>query len=184
MKIEAVSQQDNDDAAGRAEAGAGRRWRRPRPRSSAARINLAYTRVTSPIAGRIGRSPVTAGALVTANQADALATVQQLDPIYVDITQSSAELLRLKRDLESGKLQRSRATTPCRCSWCSKTAATYAPEGKLEFSEVTVDPSTGSVTLRAVFPNPEGRTAARHVRARAADAGHAGRSAFLVPQRR
>ena len=105
VKIKAVSKQANDDAAAalkqvQADVGLAK------AALDKARIDLGFTRVTSPIAGRIGRSAVTAGALVTANQAAALATVQQLDPIYVDVTQSSAELLRLRRDLASGRLQR------------------------------------------------------------------------------
>ncbi|MFZ5536488.1 MAG: efflux RND transporter periplasmic adaptor subunit [Pseudomonadota bacterium] len=120
-----------------------------------ARIDLDYTRLTAPIGGRIGRSMVTPGALVTANQAEALATVQQLDPIYVDLTQSSADLLRLKREFEAGRLQRgSEGVVPVRL--VLEDGSEYGPEGRLAFSEVTVDQGTGSVTLRAVFPNPEG----------------------------
>jgi len=120
-----------------------------------ARIDLDYTRLTAPIGGRIGRSMVTPGALVTANQAEALATVQQLDPIHVDLTQSSADLLRLKREFEAGRLQRgSEGVVPVRL--VLEDGSEYGPEGRLAFSEVTVDQGTGSVTLRAVFPNPEG----------------------------
>jgi membrane fusion protein (multidrug efflux system) len=119
-----------------------------------ARIDLDFTQVKSPIAGRIGRSTVTPGALVTANQAEALATVQQLDPIYVDLTQSSADLLRLKRDLAAGILQRDADdTVPVKL--LLEDGSEYAAEGKLAFSEVSVDQTTGSVTLRAVFPNPQ-----------------------------
>ena len=135
-------------------------------------IDLEFTRVSAPISGRIGRSTVTAGALVTANQATALATIQQLDPIYVDLTQSSTELLRLRRDLEAGRLQRLRdATVPVRL--VLEDGSVYSGEGKLAFSEVSVDPGTGSVTLRAVFPEPARRAAAGDVRARAADPGRA-----------
>ena len=120
-----------------------------------ARIDLDYTRVDAPISGRIGRSSVTPGALVTANQTAALATVQQLDPIYVDLTQSSADMLRLKRQLESGQLKRvGGQTVPVRL--VLEDGSQYAVEGKLAFSEGSVDTGTGSVTLRAVFPNPKG----------------------------
>jgi membrane fusion protein (multidrug efflux system) len=118
-----------------------------------ARINLGYTRVTSPISGRIGRSAVTPGALVTASQGTALSTVQQLDPIYVDVTQSSAELLRLKRDLAEGRL-RSAGENQAVVKLLLEDGTPYSREGRLEFSDVTVDQSTGAITLRAVFPNP------------------------------
>lgn len=115
-----------------------------------ANINLRYTHVAAPISGRIGRSSVTAGALVTASQATALTTVQQLDPIYVDLTQSSEELLRLQRELAQGQLRQGSAKVALRLA----DGSTYAQAGTLQFSEVTVDPGTGNVTLRALFPNP------------------------------
>lgn len=115
-----------------------------------ARINLAYTQVRAPIAGRIGISSVTPGALVTASQSDALATIRALDPIYVDLTQSSAQLLKLRR--QQAALQRG-AVTPVAIKLEDGTP--YAHAGKLELTEVAVDEATGSVTLRAVFPNPE-----------------------------
>ena len=118
-----------------------------------ARINLAYTRVLSPISGRIGKSTVTQGALVTANQPTALATVQQLDPINVDITQSSSEMMRMKRALAAGSLK-SAGAEQTKVSLLLEDGSTYPLEGKLAFSEATVDPGTSSVTLRAVFPNP------------------------------
>ncbi|MBL8444877.1 MAG: efflux RND transporter periplasmic adaptor subunit, partial [Zoogloeaceae bacterium] len=120
-----------------------------------ARIDLEFTRLASPIAGRIGRSTVTAGALVTANQAQALATVQQLNPIYVDLTQSSAELLRLRSALAAGRLQQA-SMVEMPVSLVLEDGTEYTQPGKLAFSEVSVDPATGSVTLRAVFPNPDG----------------------------
>lgn len=120
----------------------------------AAQIDLDRTRVSAPIAGRIGRSAVTPGALVTANQAAAMATLQQLDPIYVDVTQTSAELLRLQRDLAEGRLQRD-AAGQARVKLLLEDGSTYALEGKLQFSELQVDPASGSVTLRAQFPNPK-----------------------------
>ena len=120
-----------------------------------ARINLAYTTVTAPISGRIGVSAVTAGALVTANQQAALATIQQLNPIYVDVTQSSTELLRLRRALASGKLKKPTADS-ARVALLLEDGTAYLHEGTLQFSDVTVDPATGAVTLRALFPNPQG----------------------------
>lgn len=153
-KIEAVSRQANDEAIAalkQAEAEVAS----ARAAVDKARIDLEFTRVSAPIAGRVGRSAVTPGALVTANQAEALATVQQLDPIYVDLTQSSAEILRLRRDIAEGRLKRAAGDTlPLRL--VLEDGSIYAQEGRLAFSEVTVDPGTGSVTLRAVFPNPSG----------------------------
>lgn len=119
-----------------------------------ARINLVYTRVLSPITGRIGRSLITEGALVTANQAAALTTVQQLDPMYVDVTQPTTTLLRLRREAAAGQLKQSGAgQTPVRLKL--EDGSDYPHTGTLEFSEVTVDLTTGSVTLRALVPNPE-----------------------------
>jgi membrane fusion protein (multidrug efflux system) len=119
-----------------------------------ARINLVYTKVLSPISGRIGRSFVTEGALVTANQATALANVQQLDPIYVDVTQPSTTLLRLKREAAAGLLKQNEAGKT-QVQLKLEDGTDYAHSGTLEFSEVTVDQGTGSVTLRALMPNPE-----------------------------
>jgi membrane fusion protein (multidrug efflux system) len=119
-----------------------------------ARINLGYTRVTAPVAGRIGKSSVTPGALVTASQGAALATVQQIDPIYVDVTQSSSELLRLRRALENGTLKRAGADG-AKVKLYYEDGSPYPLEGVLQFSDITVDQSTGVVTLRALFPNPK-----------------------------
>jgi membrane fusion protein (multidrug efflux system) len=119
-----------------------------------ARINLRYTKVMAPISGRIGRSAVTEGALVSNGQAGAMATIQQLDPIYVDVTQSSKELLRLRRDMAEGRLQKA-SDSAAKVALKLEDGSRYAHEGTLEFSEVAVDESTGSVTLRAVFPNPD-----------------------------
>ncbi|MFI8738579.1 membrane fusion protein, multidrug efflux system [Pseudomonas sp. NFACC19-2] len=119
-----------------------------------ARIDLRYTKVMAPISGRIGRSAVTEGALVSNGQANAMATIQQLDPIYVDVTQSSKELLRLRRDLAEGRLQKA-SDSAAKVALKLEDGSRYAHEGTLEFSEVAVDESTGSVTLRAVFPNPD-----------------------------
>jgi membrane fusion protein (multidrug efflux system) len=119
-----------------------------------AHINLVYTKVLSPISGRISRSAVTEGALVTANQPTALATVQQLDTVYVDVTQPSGTLLRLKREAATGQLQLNNAgQTPVRLRL--EDGSDYSETGTLQFSEVTVDEGTGSVTLRAVFPNSQ-----------------------------
>jgi len=119
-----------------------------------ARINLIYTRVLSPITGRIGRSLITEGALVTANQATALATVQQLDPVYVDVTQPTTTLLRLKKEAAAGLLKQNEAGQ-AQVRVRLEDGSDYAHPGTLEFSEVTVDEGTGSVTLRALMPNPE-----------------------------
>ena len=114
-----------------------------------ARINLAYTKVTSPVDGRIGKSSVTEGALVTNGQAAALATVQQLDPMYVDVTQSSNDFLRLKQtSLQKGD-------TASSVELLMENGQPYPLKGTLQFSDVTVDQSTGSITLRAIFPNPQ-----------------------------
>jgi len=153
VKINAVSQQDYDDASAalkqaEADVEAGK------AALETARINLAYTRVTAPISGRIGRSSVTNGALVTASQSAALATIQQLSPIYVDVTQSSADLLRLKQNLASGLLK-SNGAAQATAKLLLEDGSAYPLPGTLKFSEVTVDQSTGSVTLRAIFPNPK-----------------------------
>ncbi len=121
-----------------------------------AQINLRYTKVLAPISGRIGRSAITEGALVSSAQTDAMATIQQLDPIYVDVVQSSADMLKLRSDLESGKLQKA-GDNAAKVKLTLEDNSVYGQEGKLEFSEVSVDQTTGSVTLRAVFPNPEHR---------------------------
>ena len=143
---QAVSRQEFDDAqAKRLQAEA---------TLKGAEIDLRYTKVLAPLSGRIGRSNVTEGALVSNGQADAMAVIQQLDPIYVDVTQSSAELLKLRRELESGRLQKV-GENAAKVTLNLEDGSTYAQEGRLEFSEVSVDQTTGSVTLRAVFPNPE-----------------------------
>jgi len=144
-----------------------------------ARINLAYTKVTSPISGRIGKSSVTEGALVQSAQTTALATVQQLDPIYVDVTQSSDEFLRLRQELESGKLKQTDGKASV--TLLTQDGGAYAETGTLEFSDVTVDETTGSITLRAVFPNPNQRLLpGMFVRARLDEGTNP--NALLVPQ--
>jgi membrane fusion protein (multidrug efflux system) len=152
VAIKAVSQQDYDDAEAtvkQAEAEVAVN----QAAVESARINLEFTRVTAPIAGRIGRSTVTPGALVTANQASALATIQQLDPLYVDVTQSSADLLRLKRSLASGEIKGGNANQ-AKVKLLLEDGTPYPQEGILKFSDVTVEQTTGSVTLRTLFPNP------------------------------
>ncbi|MEH6566762.1 MAG: efflux RND transporter periplasmic adaptor subunit [Halopseudomonas sp.] len=119
-----------------------------------ARINVRYTKVLAPISGRIGRSAVSEGALVSNGQAQELATIQQLDPIYVDVTQPARDMLNLRRDLEAGRLERS-GDNAAKVTLQLEDGSVYPLDGKLEFSEVSVDSGTGSVTLRAVFPNPD-----------------------------
>ena len=120
---------------------------------NSAKINLAYAKVEAPISGVISKSNVTAGALVTANQAATLTTIQQLDPINVDIVQSSAQLLRLKAAMSQGHLQKDESA---QVTLTLEDGSTYAHKGALKFTEVNVDESTGSVTLRAEFANPDG----------------------------
>ena len=154
VKIDAVSKQANDDTQAalkqaQAEVAAAK------AALDKARIDLDYTRLKSPISGRIGRSAVTPGALVTANQVQALATVQQLDPIYVDLTQSSADMLRLRGEIAAGRLQAgAKGEVPVKL--ILEDGSEYAAEGRLALSEVTVDEGTGSVTLRAKFSNADG----------------------------
>mgnify|MGYP002345053718 CR=1 FL=1 len=153
VKTNGVSRQDNDDAQAAytqyvAEVASAK------AALETARINLGYTRVTAPISGRIGRSSVTPGALVTANQAEALATVQKTDPVYVDVTQSTGELLRLRRALADGRLRKAGADG-AKVKLLFEDGSAYPLEGALQFSDITVDPNTSVVTLRALFPNPQ-----------------------------
>ncbi|MBA0167564.1 MULTISPECIES: efflux RND transporter periplasmic adaptor subunit [Pectobacterium] len=144
-----------------------------------AQINLAYTKVSSPIEGRVGKSTVTEGALVATGQATALTTVQQLDPIYVDVTQSSNDFLQLKKELENGTLKQSAGKANVRL--LLENGTEYTEAGTLEFSDVTVDETTGSITLRAIFPNPQHNLLpGMFVRARL-DSG-VNPTALLVPQ--
>jgi membrane fusion protein (multidrug efflux system) len=175
----AVSKQEYDNAmaalkASEADVAAGK------AAVDVARINLGYTTVTSPVSGRIGRSAVTEGAYVQAAQATLLATVQQLDPVYVDVTQSTAEVLRLRRDLESGKLQ-SAGNGRAKVRLVTEDGKEYGLEGTLQFADVTVDPTTGSIALRALFPNPKRELLpGMFVRARLDDGVNP--AAILVPQ--
>jgi len=149
----AVSQQDYDDAfASLKQAEADVAY--CKATVATAQINLGYTAVKAPISGRIGISNVTDGAIVTAYQPVALATIQQLDPIYVDVPQSTTDLLGLKRRLKDGRLKKSGPGSD-KVKLIQEDGTPYSLEGTLQFSDVTVDPTTGSVTLRVVFPNPE-----------------------------
>lgn len=151
LAIEGVSQQEADDAH-MAHQQAVASVAQTQATLTSAQINLDYTKVRAPISGRIGKSTVTPGALVTANQETALATIRALDPIYVDMTQSSAELLKLRRLLGETGMKSGRAKVHLKLEDGSQ----YSQVGSMKFQEVAVDESTGSVTLRAEFPNPEG----------------------------
>lgn len=151
IAINAVSKQDDENAASalqQAEADLAA----ARAAVQSAKVVLGYARISAPISGRIGRSSVTQGALVTANQEAPLAVIQQLDPIYVDLTQSSAEWLELRKAIDAGRLQ-SNGDLPV--TILLEDGTKYGHDGRLEFSEVSVDPSTGSFALRVVVPNPE-----------------------------
>lgn len=154
VKIDAVSRQVHDDSQA-ALVQARSDLAVARAALDNARINLGYTRIKAPIAGRTTTSTVTPGALVTANQAAALTTISQLDPLYVDVTQSSTEVLRLKSDLARGRIQKSgQAEAPITLQL--EDGSRYPHPGKLQFAGVSVNPGTGAVTLRAVVPNPDG----------------------------
>lgn len=153
-KIQGVSKQDYDDAvAALDEAKADVVADRAALKTAA--INLGYTKVVAPIAGRIGKSSVTEGALVTAEQTTALATVQATTQMYLDVTRSSADWLRLQKEFASGQLQQA-GTDGAVVHLVMEDGSAYAQPGKLLFSDITVDATTGSVTLRCVFPNPDG----------------------------
>ncbi|MDR6503025.1 membrane fusion protein (multidrug efflux system) [Burkholderia ambifaria] len=145
-----------------------------------AQINLGYTDVVSPITGRVGISQVTPGAYVQASQATLMSTVQQLDPVYVDLTQSSLDGLKLRQDVQSGRLKTS-GPGAAKVSLILEDGKTYAEPGKLQFSDVTVDQATGSVTIRAVFPNP-GKVLLPGMFVRARIEQGVNENAFLVPQ--
>jgi membrane fusion protein (multidrug efflux system) len=154
VKINGVSRQDADDAkAAWLQAAAAVQQNQASLQS--ARINLDYTRITAPISGRTGRSLFTKGALVTPGQADALTTVQTLDPIYVDISQSTSDLLKLRASLADGALTTG-GPDSTEVSLKLEDGTDYPLKGKLQFTDVTVDQATGTVTLRAIFPNPRG----------------------------
>lgn len=178
VKIDAVSRQDHENATAALKLAEADRAaaRAAVDRSS---VLLGYTRITSPIAGRIGKSSVTQGALVTANQADALARVQQIDPVYVDVTQSSAEWLALRRQVDAGRLA---AGNNVPVTILLEDGTRYAAQGRLQFADVSVDPNTGGFLLRVIVPNPkEMLLPGMYVRAVVAS-GVRG-NALLVPQR-
>ena len=177
VKIDAVSRQDNDNAQAtlrQAQAD----LRSAQAALQGANVPLGFSRVTAPISGRIGRSSVTRGALVTASQATPLATIQSLDPMYVEISQSSAELLQLRREIEAGTLQ---GTAEVPVDIILEDGSAYPQQGRLSFAETMVDPSTGAVALRVVVPNPDQLLLpGMFVRANVAN-GERG-SAILAPQ--
>ncbi|HET8881024.1 MAG TPA: efflux RND transporter periplasmic adaptor subunit [Solimonas sp.] len=154
LDINAVSKQSAEDALAARDA-ATADVASAKAALETARIQLVYTRVLAPIGGRIGRSGVTEGALVSAGQSTPLATIQQLDPIYVDVPQPSAMLLRLQREFASGQLKKA-GEQQAEVHLQLEDGSDYASAGTLQFAEVTVEPSTGSVTLRAIFPNGDG----------------------------
>ncbi|PFH20686.1 efflux RND transporter periplasmic adaptor subunit [Burkholderia sp. JKS000303] len=177
-KIGAVSAQDNDDAVAAVREDEADVLA-DRASLESARVNLGYTRITAPIAGRIGASSVTEGALVTADQTTALATIQAYDRMYLDVTRSSAEWLRLRKAYASGRLQRAGDGAVVRLTMEDGTP--YPHDGVLQFSGITVDQTTGSVTLRIIFPNPDGELLpGMFVRAQLDEGVDA--NALLVPQ--
>lgn len=175
-EAQAVSMQEYTDATAAARQAAAA-VQQGRAQVQTARVNLEFTRVPAPITGRIGRSLFTVGALVTGNQADPLAVIQAVDPVFVDIQQSSAELLALRRSLAQGGA----APASTQVSLLLEDGSEYGPRGTVQFSEVMVNASTGTVTLRATFPNPGGLLLpGMFVRARFDQAINT--SAILVPQ--
>jgi membrane fusion protein (multidrug efflux system) len=178
-KIQGVSRQDYDDAVAALEE-ARADVLADRAALKTAAINLGYTKVVAPISGRIGKSNVTEGALVTAEQTTALATVQATSEMYLDVTRSSADWLRLQKELANGQLQPSGADGAV-AHLVMEDGSTYAHAGKLLFSDITVDATTGSVTLRCLFPNPDGvLLPGMFVRARLEEGVN--RQAITVPQ--
>ncbi|KAF1059460.1 efflux RND transporter periplasmic adaptor subunit [Burkholderia gladioli] len=175
----AVSKQDYDNAvasAGQAAADVAS----GKAAVDTAQINLGYTDVLSPITGRIGISQVTPGAYVQASQATLMSTLQQLDPMYVDLTQSSLDGLKLRQDIQSGRIKTS-GPNAAKVKLVLEDGKTYPLEGKLQFTDVTVDQTTGSVTIRALFPNPNHvLLPGMFVRARIDEGSND--NAFLVPQ--
>ncbi|ODT88948.1 efflux RND transporter periplasmic adaptor subunit [Phenylobacterium sp. SCN 70-31] len=177
VKVNAVSRQDDDDAQAAAKSAAAN-VQAQRAAVQQARINVDYARVHAPISGRISRSSVTPGALVTANQATPLATIQNLETIYVDVTQSAADLLKLRQAMAAGDLE---APGTAQVRLILEDGSIYPHPGRLAFSDITVDPGTGSIGLRAIFPNPEGALLpGLYVRARLAEG--VATQAILAPQ--
>jgi membrane fusion protein (multidrug efflux system) len=146
VESRAISRQQFDDADAN--------YRQAQADLRMAQINLEYTKVLAPIDGRISRSNVTEGALVSTNQTDALASINQLDPIFVDVTQPSTDMLRLRREVASGQLSMA-GPDQVKVQLTLEDGTAYGQSGALKFTEVTVDPGTGAVTMRAAFPNPE-----------------------------
>lgn len=179
VKINAIARQEYDNAITQAQqAQADVAAQQAALRS--AQIDLARTTVRAPISGRIGRSIVTTGALVTSGQAAALATIQRLDPIYVDVAQSSADLLRLRQQIADGAIARGGQAARVRLRM--EDGSIYPIEGTLQFADVTVDPATGTQTIRALFPNPRGLLLpGMYVRAELVEGTQA--QAITVPQR-
>jgi membrane fusion protein, multidrug efflux system len=145
VRIDAVSTQDNETAIADAAAA--------QAAVDSSRATLEYAHIAAPISGRIGKSSVTEGALVAAGQATALATIQQLDPVYVEVEQSSSEWLTLKREIDAGQVKSERAATPARI--LLEDGTRYAHDGKFQFADISVDPTTGNFLVRAIVPNPE-----------------------------
>ena len=168
----AVSQQEYDDVAAA--------LKQLQAEVQSASINLKYTTITAPISGRIGKSNVTAGALVTAHQPLALATIQQMDPMYVDVTQSTADILKLRRQMQEGQLVRSGQSRQ-EVKLIMDDGTEYPLKGTMQFQDISVDPTTGSVILRIVFPNPDHiLMPGMFVRAAVQEGIH--KNAILVPQ--
>jgi membrane fusion protein, multidrug efflux system len=179
IETNAISRQEYDDAIARQKSAVAE-VAAARAALKAARINLDYTVVTAPIAGRIGRSEVTEGAYVQQSTATLLATIQQLDPVYVDLTWSAAELMRVRRSIEAGETSSADGTS--RVTVILEDGRPYPEPGKLQFADVSVDQTTGSVALRALVPNPRGELLpGMFVRARIEEGNKP--NALLVPQR-
>lgn len=175
----AISKQDYDNAVA-AQGQAAADVAAGKAAVDTAQINLGYTDVVSPITGRVGISQVTPGAYVQASQATLMSTVQQLDPVYVDLTQSSLDGLKLRQDVQSGRIKTS-GPGAAKVSLILEDGKTYSEPGKLQFSDVTVDQATGSVTIRAIFPNPN-RVLLPGMFVRARIEEGVNEHAFLVPQ--
>ncbi|MEC7933850.1 MAG: efflux RND transporter periplasmic adaptor subunit, partial [Pseudomonadota bacterium] len=175
--INAVSRQEYDNAVATAQQ-ARADVAAQRGAVQAAQVNLGFTRIRAPISGHIGRSLFTAGALVQAGQVDPLATIQRTDTVYVDVTQSAAEIINLKPAMKKGGVSEADGA---RIQLLLPNGSAYPIEGRLQFSEVTVDPDTGAVTLRATFPNPDGLLLpGMYVRARLVEGRR--NEAILAPQ--
>ena len=156
VEANAISKQDYINAVAAQKTGRGRRGGGPGAPCRRAQINLGYASVTAPISGRIGRALVTEGALVGQGEATPLAVVQQINPMYVNFTQSTTDVLRLRRAVESGRFKRAGGAERPACGVVLEDGSVYRSPGKLLFSDLTVDPTSGQITLRAEVPNPNG----------------------------